>query len=116
MKKIKLPPIVGSVKKRPLGIDPISGAFVYYDELERGSKKILPVENLTLEQQIALAVERQLTNVPSTTVVLTGETFTNEQLANEIKNQSKIGKQMLKADIDYLKFYLSQFPKECIVK
>ncbi len=114
MKRIKLPPIVEAAKKRPLGVNPHSGSFIYYDDLAKGSQKIVPVEKLNHDQVLKLAVERQFTNDPkSTTVTLNGQSFTKEQLVKEMRSQTKIGRQMFDADINYLKFYLSQFPKEC---
>jgi hypothetical protein len=116
MTKLVLPPIVDSAKRRPLSLDPQSGSFIYYDDVEKGKKKITPIEKLKHEQLLKLAIERQVTNKPSITATLNGQVFTNEQLAREIGAQSKIGKQMFNADIEYLKFYLSQFPQECFTK
>jgi hypothetical protein len=115
---MKLPPIVESAKSRPLSFDPRSGQFIYYDEVQSEKKKIYPLENLNHEQLLNLAIKRQLTNTPSTTATLNGgtHTYTNEQLAEEMRAQSKLGKQMFEADIDYLKFYLSQFPPEAFEK
>jgi hypothetical protein len=107
-----LPPIVESAKSRPLSYNPRTDQFIYYDDVRSGKKKIYPLEKLTSEQLLKLAIERQLTNVPSTTAVLQSQTYTNEQVAEEMRAQSKFGKHMFKADIDYLKFYLSQFPPE----
>jgi hypothetical protein len=109
---MKLPPIVDSAKTRPLSYDPRTDEFIYYDDVASGKKKIYQPEKLTHEQLLKLAIERQLTNLPSATTVLTGETYTNEQVAKEMRAQTKFGKQMFEADIDYLKFYLSQFPRE----
>ena len=107
--KLRLPPIVESVKARPLSYDPRTDEFIFYEDVERGRKRIYPLEKLTQEQILKLAIERQLTNVPSTTSVLNGRTFTNEQVAQEMRSGTKFGRQMLDADIPYLKFYLSQF-------
>lgn len=109
---MQLPPIVESAKARPLSYDPRTDEFIYYDDVQKGKKKIYPLEKLTREQLLKLAIERQLTNVPSTTAVLQSQTYTNEQVAEEMRAQTKFGKQMFEADIDYLKFYLSQFPPE----
>ena len=114
--KIKLPDIVESAKKRPLGIHPGTGAFVYYDELQNGKASILPLDKLNDKQKQALSVERYLTNEPGTITTLNGETVTREQAAEEIKKQSKIGKQLYEMDIQYLDFYLSQFPEKCFEK
>jgi hypothetical protein len=116
MKKIKLPNIIEAAKKRPLSYDPLTDSFIHYDEVCTGIKKIVPLERLNEKQLLDLVIERQLKNEPNITVVLTGETFTNERLAIEIKNQTKIGKLMYIADINYLKFYLSQFPHDCFEK
>lgn len=111
---MKLPPIIESAKSRPLSLDPRSGSFIHYDEVQSGKKKIYPIEKLTHDQLLDLAIKRQLTNIPSTTATLNGgtHTYTNQQLAEEMRAQSKLGKQMFDADINYLKFYLSQFPPE----
>ena len=112
MKKVNLPDIVETAKSRPLSYDPKTEQFIYYDKVEKGAQKIIPLDKLSQEQLLKLAVERKLSDVESTTITLNGEVFTNKQLAKEMKRQSKIGKQMFLADIDYLKFYLSQFPQE----
>ena len=115
---MELPPIVESAKSRPLSFDPRSGSYIYYDEVKNGKKNIYPIEKLNPEQLLNLAVKRQLTNIPSTTARMAGETHTysNEQLADEMRSQTKFGKQMFDADINYLKFYLSQFPPEAFEK
>ncbi len=112
---MQLPPIIESAKARPLSYDPASDEFIFYDEIAAGKKKIYPLEKLSSEQLLELAIERQLTNEPTTTAVL-GETYDNEQLANEMRAQTKFGKQMFEADINYLKFYLSQFPPEAFAQ
>ena len=112
---MELPPIVESAKSRPLSYDPRTDKFIYYDDLRTG-KKIYPLEKLTHEQLLKLAIERQLSNVPSTTTVLNGETYTNQQVAEEMRAQSKFGKQIFDADTNYLKFYLSQFPSQVFEK
>jgi len=108
---MQLPPIVESAKARPLSYDPRTDKFIHYDDVSRGKQKIYPLEKLTHEQLLKLAIERQLTNLPSTTTVL-GENYTNEQVAAEMRARTKFGKQMFEADINYLKFYHSQFPRE----
>lgn len=115
---MKLPPIVESAKTRPLSFAPHTGVYIYYDEIANGEKKIYPIEKLSDEQLLELAIKRQLTNVPTTTSKLSKEpnTYTNEQLAEEIRAQTKFGKQMFDADINYLKYYLSQFPPEAFEK
>lgn len=113
---MELPPIVEAAKARPLSFDPRSGEFIHYDDVQSEQKKIYPLENLTAEQLLNLAIERQLTNVPNTTTTLNGESYSNEQLADEMRRQTKFGKQMFEADINYLKFYLSQFPPEAFEK
>ena len=109
---MELPPIVESAKSRPLSYDPRIDEFIYYDDPRSGRKKLYPLEKLTHEQLLKLAIERQLTNVPATTSVLTDHTYTNEQVAEEMRVQTKFGKQMFAGDINYLKFYLAQFPPE----
>jgi hypothetical protein len=113
---MELPAIVESAKSRPLSYDPRTDEFIYYDDVRSEKKKIYPLEKLTHQQLLKLAIERQLANVPSTTVVLKGQTYTNEQVAEEMRAQSKFGKQMFDADVNYLKFYLSQFPPEAFEK
>ena len=108
-----LPAIVEGAKKRPLSLDPQTGSYIYYDKVEKGEQKIVPIERLTHDQLLRLAIKRQLTNEPSLTTTMNGQFFTNEQLAKEIENETKIGQQIFRSDIDYLKFYLSQFPPEC---
>ena len=109
---MKLPPIVASAKSRPLSFDPRSGSFIYYDEVCSGRQKIYPVDKLSDEQLLKLAIERQLRNIPTTTTTLNGRSYSNEQLAEEMRSKSKFGQQMLETDVNYLKFYLSQFPPE----
>lgn len=113
MKSVKLPPIVETAKKRPLGIDPHTGSFIYYQDLELGIR-IVPIESLSDDLLVKLSMKRHLTNEPSNPIVtLNGQVFTNEQAALEIQSGTKIGKQLFRADIEYLKYYLSTFPKEC---
>jgi len=106
-----LPPIVESAKSRPLSYDPRTDEFIHYDDVQSGKKKIYPLDKLTPGQLLKLAIERQLTNIPSTTAVLNGQTYTNEQVAAEMQAKSKFGQQMFETDINYLNFYLSQFPR-----
>jgi hypothetical protein len=109
---MELPAIIESAKSRPLSYDPRAGEWIFYDDVRLGRKKIFPVAELTPEQQLNLAIERQLRNAPTTTAVLGPHTYTNEQVAEEMRNQTKLGKQLLEADLNYLKFYLSSFPRE----
>lgn len=114
--KIQLPHIVDAAKSRPLSFNPVTKKFIYYDEVLNGNERIYPIEKLDQEQRITLAIKRYLTNVPEVTVTLNGASFTNKQIAEEIKKQTKIGKQLFESDINYLEFYLSQFPKDCFEK
>ena len=109
---MNLPPIVESAKSRPLSYDPRTDEFIYYDDVEQEQKKIYPLEKLTPVQKLKLAIERQLTNPPSITGILDQHVYTNEEIAAEMRAQTKFGKQMFDADMNYLDFYLSQFPKE----
>ena len=113
MKRIELPDIVEAAKKRPLSYNPASNEFIYYDKVEQGIQKIFPIDRLNHDQLLKLAVERQLSDQTSTTATLNGQLFSNEQIAEEMKSQTKIGKQIFNSDINYLRFFLSQFPKEC---
>ena len=112
MKKIRLPQIMESARKRPLSIDPMTGEFVYYENVANGKQKIFPIGKLSPEQLLRLVAERQLSAEEDTTVILNGRYFSNEQLAREILSQTEIGMQIYDADISYLNFYLSQFPAE----
>lgn len=114
--KFHLPDIIESAKKRPLSLNPKTGKFVYYDDVANGEAKIYPLEKLSDEQRIDLTVERQLTNEPTHTSVLTGDVFSNEQVADEIRKKTKIGNQLFKSDLEYLEFYLSQFPEDSFEK
>ena len=109
---IQLPPIVESAKKRPLSFNPDAQCFVYYDDVQSGKAKIYPLERLTDGQLLDLAVERQLTDETGGYGVLNGSTYTKAQIAEELRSGSGLGNEMLNADIEYLKFYLSQFPPE----
>lgn len=111
-----IPAVVESARKRPLCFDPVSGSYILYDEIASGLKKIIPLGKLSEKELIALSAERHLSDVPGNTIILTGQVFTKKQLADEIINQTPIGKQMFIIDIEYLKFYLSQFPEECFEK
>ena len=108
-----IPAVVESARKRPISFNPVTGTFILYDDIASGSLKIVPLEKLSSEELISLSVERYLTDDPGNIIVLTGQSFTKKQLADEILNQTPIGKQMFDIDIEYLRFYLSQFPKEC---
>ena len=116
MSQKNFPAIVESAKSRPLSFDPDSGSFIYYDDIVEGKKKIVPIEKLTYDELMNLVLERQLKNEPNTTAILGKNTFSNEDLAREIREHSKIGTQVFSADVDYLKFYLSQFPSESFEK
>ncbi|GEM_PF-1658245 len=111
-----IPAVVESARKRPLCYDPMTGSYILYDEIASGFKKIVTLDKLSEKELIALSVERLLSDDPGNTVILTGQVFTKKQLANEIISQTIIGKKMFEIDIEYLKFYLSQFPKECFEK
>ena len=116
MKKIKLPDIVESAKKRPLSINPETGNYIYYDDIETGKEKITPLKDLNEDQLLKLSIERHLSDEPSTLVTLNGESFDSQQAAKEIQKQTKVGKQFFSSDMNYLKYYLSQFPKESFEK
>ena len=111
-----IPAVVESARKRPISFNPATGTYILYDDIASGSLKIVPLEKLSDNELISLSVERHLTDDPGTAIVLTGQAFTKKQLADEIMNQTTIGKQMFEIDIEYLRFYLSQFPKECFEK
>ena len=109
----EIPAVAESARKRPISFNPITGTYILYDDVANGSLKIVPLEKLSRKELIALSVERCLTDSPGNTILLTGQVFTKKQLADEILNQTAIGKQMFDIDIEYLRFYLTQFPKEC---
>jgi len=110
---MKLPDIVAAAKRRPLSYNPITKTYIYYDELEQGTAKLYPIEKLSPEQLKQLVIERQLSNTPTDYATLQELKWNNEAMADEIRNETKLGKQILQADKDYLEFYLAQFPKEC---
>ena len=116
MMRMKLPDIVESAKKRPLGFNPETGKFIYYDEVKEGVQKLIPIDKLGHDQLLNLAIERIRSNEPNTIATLNGEVFNNDQQANEVRLQTKTGKQIFESDINYLKFYLSQFPAESFEK
>lgn len=116
MNKVELPQIVETAIRRPLSYNPQTDKFIYYGDVCNGKIKIVPIEKLNAEQQLKLVIERQITNEPSTTVVLNGQKYTNEQIVAEMQNNTKIGKQLVEADINYLKYYLSSFPEQCFEK
>ena len=109
---MELPAIIESAKSRPLSYDPRADEWIFYDDVRLGKKKIVPLAELTPEQQRNLAIERQLRNAPTATAVLGPQTYTNAQVAEEMRNETKLGKQLLEADLKYLNFYLSGFPRE----
>ncbi|MBS1643989.1 MAG: hypothetical protein JST36_03050 [Bacteroidetes bacterium] len=108
-----LPEIVAAAKRRPLSYNPITQAYIYYDELAQGTAKLYPLEKLSPEQLKQLVIERQLSNTPTEYATLQDVKRDNEAMADEIRKETKLGKQILQADKDYLEFYLEQFPKEC---
>ena len=116
MNILGIPAVVESARKRPISFNPATGNFILYDDIASGSLKIVPLEKLSHKELISLSVERQLADGPGTVIILTGQAYTKKQLADEIMNQTTIGKQMFEIDIEYLKFYLSQFPTECFEK
>ncbi|MEI6141045.1 MAG: hypothetical protein WCP85_17385 [Mariniphaga sp.] len=113
MNRPEIPAVVESARRRPISFNPVTGTFILYDDVANGSLKIVSLEKLSSKELISLSVERYLADDPGTTIVLTGQSFTKKQLADEIMNQTAIGKQMFDIDIEYLRFYLSQFPQEC---
>lgn len=113
---MELPAIIESAKSRPLSYDPRTQEWIFYEDVRLGRKKIYPLPKLTPEQLLNLAIERQLRDAPSAIAVLGPHTFTNEQVAEEMRNGTKLGKQLLEADLRYLKFYLSGFPPEVFDK
>jgi len=110
--KLILPAISPSALNRPLSLDPSTEEFVYYEKVQQGEQKIVPIEQLNQDQLLRLIVERQFHSGTNHIVTLGGRHFTREQLIQEIKSKSKIGKQIFDADVNYLKFYLSSFPPE----
>lgn len=111
MKKIQLPAIVPSARLRPLSIDPHDGSFIYYDDVAQGKRKIVPIELLHDTDVQKLAVERERTNEPMVTVLQDKE-YTNSDRIREMEGNTEVGKKLISMDINYLKYYLSHFPKE----
>lgn len=113
MSKYQIPNILSYDKNRPLGYDPRNDKMILFDDVVKGRAKLIHLEMLNDEQLIKLSVERALKNEHIVMADYTGRIITNLELAQEILEQTNFGIEMMKSDIEYLKFFLSQFPQDC---
>lgn len=112
MKKLNLPFIIESAKKRPLGLNPINHQFVYYDELQSGVSKLIPLNKLDDSSSKKLIIERYRTLDNKTlTSFIDGKNYSINEIINEINNASKVGNAFKTMELNYLNYYLSTFPK-----
>lgn len=112
----QLPPIIASAKSRPLSYNPQTGSFIYYDDVQEGKARLYPLDKLQENDLLRLAIERQKQNGGVETGVLNGNSYSAEEAVAEMRNGTKLGKQLVQADLDYLRFYLEQFPAESFDK
>lgn len=108
---LQLPPIVDSARSLPLSYNPHTGSFIYYDAVQEGSARLYPLDKLGEAELQRLAIERQL-RAGSDTGVLNGNRYTSGQIADEMRKGTKLGQQLMQAELDYLRYYLSHFPPE----
>lgn len=101
-----------SAKGRPLGLDSNTMGLVYYNDLEIGKKKLIPLESLNNNLLKKLIIERYRT-LPdeSLTSFLNGKSYTIDEIINEINQETSIGKSFENMEKNYLTYLLASFPK-----
>ncbi len=112
MEKINLPLIAEEAKLKPLSYNPQSCEFVYYDNVACGEQKIYPISRLDKDARILLAIKRYQSSEEDMMISsLNGETYSKQDIVNEIEKETSIGQNFLSLDLNYLEYYLSTFPK-----
>lgn len=112
MEKITLPPIAEEAKAKPLSYNPQSCEFIYYNKVASGEQKIYPFRKLNQDSRIKLAIKRYESSEDKSMIsTLNGETYSKEDIVQEIEKDSSVGKSFVSLDLNYLEYYLSTFPK-----
>jgi len=97
-----LPKLRGVARRKPLGYNPETWEFVYYDDIIKKRASIVPLEQLTPDQAKKLVVERNRIEAKAEVQVLSGKRYTQDQVNREIMADTEFGRMALKAEMDYL--------------
>ncbi|HTN46213.1 MAG TPA: hypothetical protein VL098_07675 [Flavipsychrobacter sp.] len=113
MEKLRLPAIMEEAKAKPLSYNPHTQEYIYYEDVAAGKQKIYPVQLLDNKQKKKLTQKRYSASETGDVIsTLNGEAYTRKQIIEEIENDTPVGTGFADLDMNYLMFYLEDFPKE----
>lgn len=103
-----LPKIEGPARNKPVSYDPLRDKFILFDDILSGKEKIVPVENLSYEQQKKLVLERNRVSPEYTIGTITGGIYPKKEVIVGIEGDTELGKTTVRAEISYLSELLKQ--------
>jgi len=106
-----LPQIDSRNKAKPLCYDVNRNKFIMYDEIISGKEKIIPVANLSREEQKILVIERIKKGPDFTMQTMTGSPMDKNAIIDAIIKDEDIGKMTLEAEISMLSDLLREIAK-----
>jgi hypothetical protein len=113
MEKIRLPAIMEEAKAKPLSYNPRTQEYIYYENVAAGKQKIYPVQQLDSKQKKKLTQKRYSASEAGGLIsTLNGESYSRKQIIEEIENDTPVGTSFADLDMNYLMFYLEDFPRE----
>lgn len=103
-----LPDLSESERKKPLCYDPVRKKFIFYQEIVDGREDIVPLEKLSEEDATRLVIERNLKGPGYTMQIMSGNSYTRNDIVREIRDGTAVGRMAVFAELSYLKELLQQ--------
>jgi len=98
-------------QKRPLCYDPRRKKFIFFREITSGKEKIIPLENLSLDDKKLLVVERQKTGPDYRVQSMSGMPYTRDDVVKAILKDEEFGRMTVEAEVSMLKDLLSEIQR-----
>ena len=107
-----MPEIRGPDRNKPIYYDPTTDRFITLDDLEAEKGEIVPVDELTQEQQKRLVIERNRVGSDYTQQAISGPAQTRDEVIREIEAETESGRMAVQADIMYLRDLQKKIKKD----
>lgn len=123
----ELPELKGPARLKPISYNPDKDKFIYYDDIIQQIDTIYPIDQLTQDQQKKLVLERlqkdletnqieKRENEPVIQMGFGGPALSNDEMINQIKKQTNIGKSIILSEITYLRDYIQNIEEALLEK
>ncbi|MCW4048412.1 MAG: hypothetical protein NWE89_01615 [Candidatus Bathyarchaeota archaeon] len=107
-----LPKLSDEAKKKPIGYNPETQRFIYYDDVVDGREPVTPLTELSEQDKTKLILERLRTDMEAEEKNLAGKSkvamgfegpvLDKKQLMEQVKAQTSFGRIHLNAEISYI--------------